>query len=118
MLRNLHQTLTIEGVSGETYHLNQFSFDDFDELKGAFPNYGGIYAFTHVVPGQEHDPVYCGKADDFSTRYNYHHKETCIRWNRANRISLMRVDNASERDRIEVDILENYDFPCNTQHNC
>lgn len=68
MLRNLQQTLPVEGASGKTYYLNQFSFDDFEELKGAFPNYAGIYVFTHAVPGQEQDPVYCGKTDDFSTR--------------------------------------------------
>lgn len=118
MLRDLHQTLSVEGVSGETYDLHQFSFDDFDEIKEAFPNCGGIYVFTYAEPGQEPDPVYCGKADDFSTRFNNHHKETCIRRNRANRISLMRVDSETVRDRIEVDILENYNFPCNTQHNC
>lgn len=118
MLRNLHQTLSIKGVSGQTYTLHQFSFDDFDDLKGTLPNYGGIYVFTRAVLGQKHNPIYCGKADDFSTRYNNHHAEPCIRKNRANRISIMRVDSPSNRDTIEIDILEAYNFACNTQHNC
>ena len=106
MLRDLHQTLPVEGVSGETYNLHQFSFDDFDEIKEAFPNCGGIYVSTYAELGQEHYSVYCGKTDDLSTRFNNHHKETCIRRNRANRISLMRVDSETVRNRIEVDIHE------------
>lgn len=118
MLRNLHQTLSIKGVSGQTYTLHQFSFDDFDDLKGTLPSFGGIYVFTCAVPGQNQDPVYCGQTDDFSTRFNNHHAESCIRRNNANRISIMRVDNSSNRDAIEIDILEAYNFTCNTQHNC
>ena len=118
MLRNLHQTLSVNGRSGQTYTFNQFSFDDFDDIKGNLPEYGGIYIFTHATLGQDQDPVYCGKTEDFSTRYYNHHKESFIRRHAANRISIMRVDRISLRDNIEADILENYDFPCNTQHNC
>ena len=118
MLRNLHQTLSVKGASGQTYTLHQFSFDDFDDLKGTLPNNSGIYVFTCAIPGQNQDPIYCGKADDFSTRYYDHHAEPCIRRNKANRISIMRVDSKSDLDMIETDILENYNFECNIQHNC
>lgn len=118
MLKNLHQTLSVNGRSGQTYTFHQFSFDDFDDVKGALPEYGGIYIFTHAISGQEQNPVYCGKTEDFSTRYDNHHKENCIRRRGANRISIMKVDRSSDRDAIETDILGEYDFPCNTQHNC
>lgn len=116
MLRNLHQTLSVEGASGQTYTLHQFSFDDFDDLKGAFPACGGIYVFTRVQSNLQ-TPIYCGKTDDFSTRFNNHHAETCIKRNYADRVSLMEVDTEKERTRIETDILENYNFACNIQHN-
>lgn len=118
MLRDLHQTLTVEGRSGRIYTLNQYSFDDFDDVKGTLPEYGGIYVFTRTSQSASHSPVYCGKADNFRTRFYNHHAEPCIRSNNANRISIMREDREDERTRIETDILEKYNFTCNTQHNC
>lgn len=116
MLRNLQLPLTVEGISGRTYTLNQYSFDDFDDVKGTLPEYGGIYVFTRCI--QSHTLVYCGKADSFRTRFYNHHAESCIRRNGANRISIMRVDREADRAMIETDILERYTFACNIQHNC
>lgn len=117
MLRNLHKTLTVNGHSGRTYTFTQFSFDDFDDIKGSLPNCGGIYVFTHAVQDNDQNPVYCGQTDDFSYRFYNHHQEPCIRRNHANRIALMRVDDQEARDEIEVDIINRYNFSCNIQHN-
>ena len=118
MLRNLNRILTINGKNGKTYEFNQFSFDSFEDIKGKLPNYGGIYLFTRQEElGQDHEPIYCGKTDNFSERYYNHHAERCIVQNKANRISILRVDNEIIRDNLEVDILEVNTFSCNIQHN-
>lgn len=57
MLKNLHQTLSVEGASGRTYTLHQFSFDDFDDLKGTITACGGIYVFTQYVQDNPQTPI-------------------------------------------------------------
>jgi hypothetical protein len=103
--------LTITGKSGKKYSFDIYSLDTI------FKAVGGIYVFTRRYQGADskynHDYIYCGKTDDLSTRFDNHHKEDCIKKNKANCICVMGVSTEKERTTIEEDILKGNNFKCN-----
>lgn len=121
MLRNINETFTVYGESQKPYTFHVYQFDKFDDIKNALPAIGGIYIFTKRTVSLKdysstHRLIYCGKTDDFSTRYYDHHAEPCITRNDANCIAIMRVDMEPIRKYFETDILEGNTFTCNIQH--
>lgn len=118
MVTDLNLALTIEGQSEAEYVFRLYSFDDFAELNNCFTG-AGVYIFVHLDCFTENcnaQYIYCGKAGNFSTRFNNHHAEECIRNNNANCIGILREANEQRREDIETDILEGNTFPCNIQH--
>lgn len=111
----MSNTITIEflGKSGEKYQFNVY------ELNTSFKNIGGNYGFTKRTVKQDgsgsHDIIYIGKTEDWSTRFQNHHKEDCISKHGANRICVRHVDSENERDLIEKDLIRNYKPVCNDQ---
>jgi len=102
---------TITGKSGTTYSFDIYTTDT------KFNATGGIYIFTRRYQGTDqkfhHDIIYCGKAEDLSTRFNDHHKQDCIDKNKANCICIKAVSTEKERTEIETDILKGNNFKCN-----
>lgn len=117
MVTKLDKTHKVTGQSGKEYSFDLYLFDDFDDLKGYF-NGKGLYLFTKRE-NAAHTRIYLGKTTDYSTRYNNHHKEQCIKRKGSNCIGLHRMNNASQEtiDEAEIDILEGNYFPCNDQNN-
>ena len=113
--------LTLNGISGNQYIFDLYTFDSFSELNNAFLARAAVYLFTRrrvTNEGFTHDLVYLGETGDLSTRFDSHHKEQCISSHFANCIGIHGVS-SSDKDRksIEADILAAYDFPCNEQLN-
>lgn len=104
----------IKGKSGKSYSLEIFTMDT------SFPSVGGIYIFTNRTKNTSgnftHELVYCGRAEDLSTRFNNHHKDDCIKRN-ANCICVMRLDSNEGRIATENDILDGNNFKCNEVRN-
>lgn len=119
-MNNTGTKLTLNGISGEQYLFDLFSFDDFSELRNAFRSMPAVYVFTRrrmFVNDYTHDLIYLGETEDLSQRFNEHHKEENIMMHHANCIGLHGVTSYEERINIEKDILGAYDFPCNEQLN-
>lgn len=102
---------TITGKSGTIYSFDIYTTDT------KFKAIGGIYIFTKRFQGTDqkfyHVIIYCGKAEDLSTRFNDHHKQDCIDKNKANCICIKSVSTETERIEIETDILNGNNFKCN-----
>ena len=121
MLKKLNKTMTLTGKSGKEYEFDLWSFEDFDDVKGAFEG-SGLYVFTRrYLDGNKykHNRIYLGETGDYSTRFDNHHREQCIRKHGANCIGLYSMPNSTEKQRkdAENDLLEAYNFPCNDQNN-
>lgn len=105
-------TFTLKGQSGADYEFELYTLDT------NFNAVGGIYAFVRLIENNAKcSRIYCGKTEDLSTRFQNHHKQDEIEGHKANAIGILRVNTEEERTKIEIDILENNDFPCNDQHN-
>lgn len=121
MVIELGKITTLEGKSGKKYEFSLWSFEDFDDVKSTFTG-EGLYLFTnrHLSEGEyKHSYIYLGETGDYYTRYDGHHKEESIKKHEANCIGFYSMPNSTEEDRKkkEDDLLENYNFPCNTVNN-
>lgn len=118
MVQGTNTTLTLSGLSGKQYIFNLYTFDSFLELKDAFKPIPALYLFTkrwlRDADSFSHDLVYLGETGDLSSRFDNHHRETCIVSRSANCIGIFSTTSV-EKDRrlFEEDILGAYDFPCN-----
>ena len=121
MVLDLDKTLTIQGVSGNTYIFNVYGFTRFSDLHDAFKDIPALYVFTKrgFVSGSFiHDLIYVGETGDLSKRFDNHHKENCIMRCDANCICIHSFPGSeSERRMAEMDILNAFDFPCNDKSN-
>jgi hypothetical protein len=104
-------TLTLTGVSGQTYEFNVYPLDQ------DFKDVGAVYVVTrrhkNSTGGHSHDKIYIGETGDLSTRFADHHKAICFRNNNANCICTHRDGDEESRLAKEGDLLKNYNFPCN-----
>ena len=121
MVVDLDTTITIQGISGNYYIFNVYSFSEFSDLYDAFKSISALYAFTKRFPqgiGYTHDLIYVGETGNLSTRFYNHHKESCIIRNNANCICIHSFyGTESERLAAEADILNAFDLPCNIKNN-
>lgn len=111
-------SLTVVGISKTEYKFDVYSISNFDDID--FDADGGVYIFTRRYDDNgkyRHHIIYCGKTNDLSSRFNNHHKEKDIIKHHANCICVKIVSTENERDKIEKDILEGNNFPCNDQLN-
>ncbi|WP_304952242.1 GIY-YIG nuclease family protein [uncultured Alistipes sp.] len=112
-------SLTVVGSSKTEYKFDVYTISNFDDID--FDAEGGIYIFTRRKIDDNgkyrHQIIYCGKTNDLSSRFNNHHKEKDIIKHHANCICVKIVSTENERDKIERDILEGNNFPCNDQLN-
>ena len=82
---------------------------------------GGVYIFTRRSQDQQgvlwHQPIYIGKTKSLKDRLLDHNEENCVAENGGTHICVRVVETAVSRGYIELDLLANYDTPCNEQHN-
>lgn len=106
--------LKLKGCSGKEYSFQVYS------LGTTFKVIGGVYYISkRTVTDNKgsHEKIYIGITDDFSTRFNNHHKANCFKNHNANCISVLVENNKSKREEIERDLLCTYDCPCNEKLN-
>lgn len=103
--------LILNGKSGTQYRFELYS------LNTDFKNEGGIYIFAKKTSNLKLRLIYCGKTENFTNRFKNHHKEKAIQKLGANILCVLFECDEHKRDEIEIDILENHNFPCNDQHN-
>jgi hypothetical protein len=104
-------TVTFTGASGKSYKFNVYSWDT------SFNAVAGVYAITKRYKdsggGYKHKVVYVGETGDLSGRFDAHHKADCFERENANCKCTYREDTESTRQRIERDLIEEYDPECN-----
>lgn len=121
MVNELGKVTILNGLTGKKYQFSLWSFEVFDDVKNTFTG-GGLYLFTKRYSDGEvyrHSYIYLGETGDYFTRFNNHHKEQSIKFFKANCIGFYPMLNATEENRklAERDLLNNYNFPCNTDNN-
>ena len=86
-------------------------------LNTDFNPVGAVYFITRRTTkpdgGGTHTHIYVGQTSDISQRLDSHHKINCFLEHNANCICIYREDNENTRVRIEADLIENYNPPCN-----
>ncbi len=122
MICDTDRTMELVGQSGKRYLFNLYSFDNFDDLRNAFNTIAALYVFTKRFRKESgnysHDLIYLGETSNLSERFDNHHKESCIKMRNPNCIGIYSfVGTEQQRKNAERDILESYDFPCNSQNN-
>ncbi len=118
MLQGTNSTLKLTGMSGREYLFSLYTFDSFNDLKNAFKPLSAVYVFTkrsYETNDFCHDLIYLGETSNLANRYDQHHKESSIVSHGANCIGLYVFSGSDEtRLQIEKDLLDAYDFPCNS----
>ncbi len=104
------ETILLKGCSGKAYSFDVYPFGT------NFKALGAVYCISKRQ-NNNHNLIYLGITDDLSTRFNYHHKESCFKRHNADCISIHLNSSEKEREIIERDILCNYNFPCNEVNN-
>lgn len=122
MLKNLGKTTSLTGQSGKKYSFKLYSFDEYEDVKNAWEHFPALYLFTRRYMSNGayyHTYLYLGETGDVATRFQSHHKESCIKSHGSNCIGIYPDVPEDEKKRLEIekDILLNYQFPCNDQLN-
>ncbi len=104
-------TLTLTGASGNKYQFNVYPFNT--EFK-AIPVVYYISKRTQKAEGSgSHSKIYIGETNDLSERFDGHHKASCFKRNNANSISIHQEANEAKRLKVERDLIDAYEPPCN-----
>lgn len=93
MVKNINKTTTLKAANGKEYVFDFYSFDAFSDLKGFFDEDPALYLFTRRYKKGDsytHDLIYLGETCNLNSRFNDHHKEDCIKKNKANCIGIYR----------------------------
>jgi hypothetical protein len=103
--------LTVSGRGNSLYQFTAYTLDT------TFRAVGAVYMFTIRTLDNSgsgsHDVVYIGQTGDLSTRFEDHHKASCITRKGANCICIYLESSQETRCAIERELLANYDHPCN-----
>jgi hypothetical protein len=113
-MTNLNATFNLKGKSGSQYVFYVHTMDNerLDE--------SGIYIFTKrdfnaINRKHEHKIIYIEKSESFQRHNRDQHIKDCIDELGGNCICLKQIENAKDRERIEDDLLDNYDTVCNEE---
>jgi hypothetical protein len=121
MVNKLGKTVTLKGASGREYLFELYTFDKYDDVKGAFIELAALYLFGKLNADQSFfEYIYLGETNNLYTRYDNHLKEDCIKRYGANGIGICALEefrNEAKRKAAEKDILEAINFPCNDKNN-
>ena len=104
-------TLTLTGASGTEYTFNVYPYGtEFKEM-------GAVYYISKRTEkadgGGTHTRIYIGQTGDLSERFDDHHKESCFKKHNANCHSIHQESNENTRLKIEKDLIDAYEPPCN-----
>ena len=103
-------TMTFIGQSGTEYKFNVWTRDT------SFNDVGGVYIFSNRnSQTKNHRVLYVGQTQSFKDRRLQHHEEwdKCANQRGGNVICTYQENSSIQRRRIERDLINNYDPPCN-----
>ena len=101
---------TFAGASGTEYSFTAYTTDT------AFENIGAVYIFTKRTVANDqgsHKFLYVGESGELSDRIANHNEWPCVNRNDCNAICVHAEDDGGERLKIEKDLLDGNDPPCN-----
>lgn len=105
-------TMAFTGKSGKNYEFDVYSLSAADQL--SIP---AVYFVTKRHKNSNnrfsHKRIYVGESEDVSDRLDNHHKQLCFEREGANCICVFRKSDEDARLRIEKDLIDKYDPPCN-----
>ena len=102
--------VTFTGDSGREYKFGVYPRDT------EFRNVGGVYVFSNRTSQGNHTLLYIGQTNSFEARRLAHHEKwECAEPRGGNVICTHIENNRQERLRIEDDLIEAYNPPCNKQ---
>ena len=106
-----HGTVSFTGASGKDYTFTAYSRDT------KFNAVGAVYFMTQRHQssggGYTHKRIYVGQTGDLSNRPLNHHKTDCFDLHGANCVCILLEGVESKRLKIESDLIEGLDPPCN-----
>jgi hypothetical protein len=105
-------TLKLTGASGTIYDFNVYSADAV-WVEGLACVYYISKRIEKAGGGGNHAHIYVGETEDLAERYVDHHKQACFDRHRYNCISIHQQSTVQTRLRIEKDLIEALDPPCN-----
>jgi len=104
-------TVSFTGRSGREYNFRIYLWEH------PFKALPAVYVITERVvepnSAPTFSPVHVGQTEDLSQIFSNHEKQECFQVYLANTIAVLPEADASERARIEQDLLEALDPPCN-----
>jgi hypothetical protein len=101
-------TILWEGASGEKY---KYWIHPIGRTLKVAP---GNYIFAKETKPNFFRPIYIGETGDLSTRFDDHHKESCIKREGATHIHVhTSSDNKDVRKAEETDLMNKWNPPCN-----
>ena len=101
---------TFAGASGTKYGFTAYTTDT------DFENIGAVYIFTkRTVPNGKgsHKFLYIGETGELKDRISDHEKWPCVERNDCNAICVHAEGDGAERLKIEKDLLDDSNTPCN-----
>lgn len=103
-------SITVQGRKG-SYAFNLYSPD------ARFKPVPAVYVFgrfkANAAGGSTYDVLYVGQTDSLADRIPQHEKWPCVVEHGANTIGVHRDPDEDSRRRIEADLIEEHDPPCN-----
>jgi hypothetical protein len=100
-------TLTMRGVSGNTYAFTVYAWGT------SFQPVAAAYAVLRLEPNGNYSVLYVGETEDLSSRFECHHKQGCFDRNRKTHIAARVEPSVQQRLKIEADLVLAYGPPCN-----
>jgi|SRR5579864_8060249 len=104
-------TMACKGESGASYTFDVYPMDQ------NFRTVGGIYIITERYKNTQgeykHRFIYIGQTEDFSSRFDDHHKADCFQQNNATCICTLVEEDEENRFAIETDLIRQHAPPCN-----
>ena len=106
-------TIAFTGVSGSKYEFTAYSRNT--EFKAV----GAVYFMTRRQKKSgakySHTLIYVGETGDLSGRPLSHHRKACFDKEGANCVCIYLEGTKTTRLKIETDLRDNYDPPCNQE---
>ena len=101
------ETITISGISRQTYHFNVYP------RYSSWNSVSGVYVLLKKGLTGTYDTVYVGETADLKSRFASHHKASCFDASGWTHLAFLGCADVMRRLQIEADILKRYHFPCN-----
>jgi hypothetical protein len=99
-------TITLTGASRANYQFTLYTWPT------PFSAVCAVYAiFAKRIDG--YHVLYIGQTGNCAERFEDHHKASCIRRNGVTHIGLLVENSEQRRLAIELDLIRNYNPPCN-----